>query len=488
MTEIMVRGANWIGDAVMTLPALAAVRAHFPQARLTVLTRPWAAGIYQAQAGVAQVITYEPDGRHRGLAGALAMTRELARFDLALLFQNAFSAALFPALARVPERWGYARDGRGWLLTRAVRPKPLDLAVHQVFYYLNLLEKLGLPAPYRAPALGLNEAAQAEAGALLKPLGPGPYLALAPGAAFGPAKRWPEAAFARAARLILGPRPGGTVILGGAEEAPIAARLAKILPQPNLNLAGRTSLPTAMTVLSRAGLLLTNDSGLMHLGGALGVPLVAVFGPTDPDSTAPLGRSRLIRSRAACAPCQKRVCPLDRQICFDEITPEAAAETALEFLESLEMPARGGEAVFIDPEGVLADGGTGGAPPGVLRPGAAEALAALTRQGRIIFLGGPPDEALRTLLIEGGVKPEALCFQAEQTGGSRRAADTLAMDLDRSIWISGRPETLAPASLPGARSILIPQNPCRRRTGEKIAVPPTLTAPDLKRAVEWILA
>ena len=334
--EILVRGTNWIGDAVMTLPALAALREHFPQARLTVLTRPWAAGVYQGQAGVAQVLTYEPAGRHRGLTGALALIRELARFDLALLFQNAFSAALFPALARIPERWGYARDGRGWLLTRAVRVAPEDLAVHQVFYYLNLLGKLGLPAPYRPPRLTLDEAAQEEAEAVLTPAGLGqgrPFLALAPGAAFGPAKRWPETCFARAARLILERRPGGTVILGGPEEAPAAARLAEMLPEPKLNLAGRTTLKTAMAVLSRAYLLLTNDSGLMHLGGALGVPLAAVFGPTDPAATAPLGPSRLIRSRAACAPCRKRVCPLPRQVCFDEADPDLVAETALELLE-----------------------------------------------------------------------------------------------------------------------------------------------------------
>jgi heptosyltransferase-2 len=157
-------------------------------------------------------------------------------------------------------------------------------------------------------------------------------LALAPGAAFGPAKRWPEAAFARAAEFILRRRPGGTVILGGADEAPAAARLAEMLPEPTLNLAGRTALATAMAVLSRAALLLTNDSGLMHLGGALGVPLAAVFGPTNPENTAPLGLSRLIRSRAACAPCLKRVCPLDRQICFDDISPERVAEAALELL------------------------------------------------------------------------------------------------------------------------------------------------------------
>jgi heptosyltransferase-2 len=284
---------------------------------------------------VEQVLTYEPAGRHRGLAGALTLTRELARFDLALLFQNAFSAALFPALARIPERWGYARDCRGWLLTRAIRVEPRDLKVHQVFYYLNLLEKLGLPAPYRPPRIALDETAETEAEALLAPAGLGRdrfLLALAPGAAFGPAKRWPEAGFARAARLILEQRPGGTVILGGADEAPIASSLAEMLPEPKLNLAGRTNLKTAMAVLSRAALLLTNDSGLMHLGGALGVPLAAVFGPTDPVATAPLGLSRLIKSRAACAPCLKRVCPLPRQICFDEASPELLAEAALELL------------------------------------------------------------------------------------------------------------------------------------------------------------
>ena len=337
--EILVRGANWIGDAVMTLPALAALRDHFPKARLTVMTKPWAVGVYQSQAGVDQLLTYEPRGRHRGLTGILALARELARFDLALLFQNAFSAALFPALARIPERWGYARDGRGWLLTKAIRVEPQDLMLHQVFYYLNLLKKLGLAAPYRPPRLTLDENPEAEELLATSGLGQGqPFLALAPGAAFGPAKRWPEAGFAQAAHLILEQRPGGAVILGGPDEAPAATSLMKMLPEPKLNLAGRTSLKAAMSVLSRAALLLTNDSGLMHLGGALDVPLVALFGPTNPAATAPLGLSRLIKSRAACAPCKKRICPLPRQICFDEVNPDLVAEAALELLAEKEAP------------------------------------------------------------------------------------------------------------------------------------------------------
>ena len=333
--EILVRGTNWIGDAVMTLPALAAIREHFPQARLTVLTRPWAVEVYHGQAGVDQVLTHEPASRHRGLSGALALTRELAHFDLALLFQNAFSAALFPALARIPERWGYARDGRSWLLTRAVRIEPGDLKVHQVYYYLNLLEKLGIPAPYRPPRLTLDENALADAEILLAQadIGQGrPFLAMAPGAAFGPAKRWPEAYFARTAQLILECQLDGTVILGGSDESSVASSLAEILPEPKLNLAGRTTLRTAMAVLSCASLLLTNDSGLMHLGGALGVPVVAVFGPTNPTNTAPLGLNRLIQSKAACAPCRYRVCPLPRQVCFDAANPELVAKAAMELL------------------------------------------------------------------------------------------------------------------------------------------------------------
>ncbi|MDR2725445.1 MAG: lipopolysaccharide heptosyltransferase II [Candidatus Adiutrix sp.] len=460
-SEILVRGANWIGDAVMTLPALAALRDHFPLARLTVLTRPWAAGVYQGQAD--QVLTYEPSGRHRGLSGILALIRELTPFDLALLFQNAFSAALFPALARVPERWGYARDGRGFLLTRAVRLGPLDRSVHEVFYYLNLLEKLDLPAPYQPPRLILEEAARSEAEALLDQKGLGDdrfLLALAPGAAFGPAKRWPEEGFARAARLILEARPGGAVILGGTEEAPAAGRLMEMLPEPKLDLAGRTTLRTAMAVLSRSALLLTNDSGLMHLGGALGVPLAAVFGPTDPLSTAPLGPSRLIQSRATCAPCRKRVCPLPRQICFDEVSPDLVAAAALELL--MEKP-KGLAAVFLDPEILGPD------------PTAAEAALALARRGHLLVLGGPAETSTRSRasLIQAGVPSEALALLPPP-----------GLDLTSSLWIGGRLETMAPANLAGARSVLIPSSR-EARTGFQT---PTLTAPNLKRAVEWFLA
>ena len=133
--RVLVRGANWVGDAVMTLPALSALAESFP-GRLSVWSRAWSAPVYEASKLVVRVY------REDDFQGLWSQVRILRRehFDLAVLFQNAFSAAVFPALARIPERWGYARDGRGFLLTRAIRPAPLDRQTHEVFYYLNLLE------------------------------------------------------------------------------------------------------------------------------------------------------------------------------------------------------------------------------------------------------------------------------------------------------------------------------------------------------------
>ncbi len=337
--NILVRGTNWIGDAVMTLPALDALIRHYPEARITVLANPWTAKVYQNFPGVSEVLALEPTGRHKGITGCFKMARELAKyhFDLAVLFQNAFSAALITFLARIPERWGYAHDGRSPLLTKAVQRLPHERSIHESFYYLHLLQGLGINAPYQPPHLDAPAAAKAEAEGILAAAGIGEkefLLLLAPGASYGSAKRWTEKRFAKAAALILQKYPGRVALLGSEAEVESARRVAAMLPQPCLNLAGHTSLDTCMAIMSRASLLLTNDSGLMHLGGALGVPLVAAFGPTNPAATGPLGHSRVIHSAASCAPCLKRECP-KTQICFDDATPEKVAEAAISLLHSV---------------------------------------------------------------------------------------------------------------------------------------------------------
>ncbi len=524
--NILLRGANWVGDAVMTLPAMRALASHYPQSRLTVLARPWSLAVYQNQPGVAAVLAQAPDGAHRGLGGRLRLARELAsqKFDLAVLFQNAFEAALITALARIPRRWGYARDGRSFLLSQAVEVEPADLRAHESFYYLNLLERLGVPAPFTRPRLRLNPDDQAEAETMLGQARVGRddfLLALAPGAAFGSAKRWPVEHFAETARLISGECPGRVLILGGPGEIEDAARLAALLPGRPVNLAGRTSLSVSMALLARASLLVTNDSGLMHLAGALEVPLVAVFGPTNPQTTAPLGRSRLIRSTASCAPCLKRECPLPKRICFDSVTPDRVAEAAVELLHPPAAAPGRRPAVFLDRDGTLIEEVAFLSRPEQVRllPGAGRAVADLNRAGYAVALVtnqsgvarglftvedlGRIHDRLTQLLAEEGARLDGLYFCPHHPEGAipefarscgcrkpgpglfHQAAQELRLDPARSIWVGDRWRDLAAAAPFGGRSVLVLTGYGLEETGRP-ECRPTLVAPDLRRAVEWI--
>lgn len=519
------RGTNWVGDAVMTLPALNALADNFPKARLSVLTRPWAAGVYCGQPSVKAVLE---DGQ-KNLAGRLRQACSLRskKFDLAVLFQNAFGAAAAAALAGIPERWGYARDGRRFLLSRAVEISPENRQAHEVFYYLDLLENLGLTAPYRPPHLAPGPEAEMEAGRILGEAGVKAgerLLILAPGAAFGAAKRWPAEYFAGAARQILAEHPARVIIMGGSGEKPVAEALAGLLTGPALNLAGRTSLRTAMAIIRRGALMLTNDSGLMHMGGALGVPLVAAFGPTNPRTTAPLGLSRLIRSQAACAPCLKRECPLKRQICWDDVGPERVARAALELLAPPRLQAGKRPAVFLDrdgtinrevsylsrPEQLKLIGGAGRAVADIRRAGY-KAVVVTNQSGlaRGLFTTDDLDkihQRLRELLKAEGAELDGIYYCPHHPEGSveefsrscacrkpesalyEKAADDLNIDLAHSIWVGDKLSDLSPAEKFGGRSVLVMSGYGLAEAAGIRAYQPTLLAPDLSRAAQWAVA
>ncbi len=340
--RIMVRAANWVGDAVMTLPALAALHAACPSAQIEVVARPWAEAVYAAQPGVSRVLAYDKDGRHAGAGGLLRLARELRerRYDWAVLWQNAFEAALIAWLARIPLRLGYARDGRGLLLTHPARLTPGIRRVHQSSYYLYILRQAGLlpadpPARGVRPELHLRQEDRDWAGRFLaaKGLAGARLLGLAPGAAFGPAKMWPAERFAAAARELDG-RFGAVLLFGGQGEAKACAEVAAGLDGiAALNLAGATELGQALALLERTDLFLTNDSGLMHAAAALGRPTVAVFGSTDPIATGPLGpRVALVRGQASCAPCLKPQCAEGDLRCFTSVEPGQVAEAARRLL------------------------------------------------------------------------------------------------------------------------------------------------------------
>jgi lipopolysaccharide heptosyltransferase II len=323
--RLVVRVPNWVGDVVLSLPALRDLRRAFPGARLEVLARSWVAGLYEALPEVDAVVES---------TGAIADARTVrGRFDLAVLLPNSFASAFAAWRARVPERWGYATDGRAMLLTRSCRVPASVRGQSQVYYYRAMLAGLGL-ATEGAPDASLvcPEDWQARGAARLG--AEGPWIGINPGAFYGSAKRWPKERFGAAAEVVARRLGASVVILGSEAERPIGEAIAGQLRAPVRNLCGETSLADLVGVLSRLRLLLTNDSGPMHLAAALGVPTLAVFGSTDWRETAPVGeRARLVREQVECAPCLLRECPIDHR-CMTRVAPDRVARAALELVAS----------------------------------------------------------------------------------------------------------------------------------------------------------
>ena len=337
--RILVRATNWVGDAVMTLPALEALARACPQAELTVLAKPWVAPVYAAAPCRPKVMLLDAKGIHKGFGGRLRLAKELGSmaFDWAVLLQNAFEAGFIVWLARIPLRMGYASDGRGFLLTHPVKSGPAVRRVHETSYYLHMLHGAGLldkePPPQGVrPALELPAENEKWADEFLAGNGlqGARLLGLAPGAAFGPAKCWPAERFASAARELTTDGYDAVLLFGSPGEAATTAEIAAQFNKAKvLDLAGRTDLGQALALLKRLSMFLTNDSGLMHAAAALGAPTVAVFGSTNPVTTSPLGpKVALVRREVECSPCLKPECPRGDLICFAGITSQEVAEAA----------------------------------------------------------------------------------------------------------------------------------------------------------------
>jgi heptosyltransferase-2 len=338
--RILVRATNWVGDAVMSLPALQAIRARWPRAHISVLARPWVADLYESEPFADQVILLTAARGTRDLAGKWRAVRDLRarRFDCAILLQNAFEAALIAWLARIPRRIGYDRDGRGILLTDPVPlPKPVEIPRHERFYYLELLRRAGIiegdlpDAPIHFDrARQLREAGpRALAGSGL----PTPTIGVSPGAAFGSAKRWPASRFADAAAQLAAKLDCGVAVFGSKDERPLCAEVAQIVQERGRvarNFAGETTLRAFIELAAGCCLYLTNDSGAMHVAYALGIPTVAVFGSTDEFGTGPVGAAcTVVREKVECSPCLLRECPIDHR-CMERVTVERVVRAALD--------------------------------------------------------------------------------------------------------------------------------------------------------------
>jgi len=341
--KILVRGTNWVGDGVMSFPALEALRARFPAAEIVLVVKPWVAELYQPHPGVDRLIVYDPEGPHRGPRGfwGFIETLRTERFDLALLFQNAFHAAWMAWCARIPVRIGYDLEARGALLTDAVPVPPPELYGHQSNYYLQLLFRAGLVQrlePVERILLRVQNAEKVWAAKRLKTLGLGGprfLVGFTPGAAFGPAKRWLVERYADLADRLIGALHADVLIFGSRAEKPLAESIARMMQHTPTIVSGETTLRQVIALLAQCRLIITNDSGPMHLAAALGLPVVAIFGSTNERATGPLSpRARVVKHPVGCSPCGLRECPIDFR-CMKAVTVEEVHRVALGLIKEL---------------------------------------------------------------------------------------------------------------------------------------------------------
>src|SRR2546428_4797110 len=332
--RILVRGTNWIGDAVLTTPALMAIRKGFPHARIALLAKPAIAELLHHHPALDEIVLYRDPGPHAGLGGKLTLARLLrrGRYDLAMLFQNAFEAAALTALAGIPNRYGYATDGRSFLLTHRVSLTPKIRRSHQVHCYLELLRPLGIQVEPDPPTLRTTPDEDAEAVEHLRAFGVNPkkvLIGLNPGSVYGTAKRWLPERFAEVADRAAAEHGGVVLIFGGQGEEELGAALAGKMTAPTLVLSGRTTVRRLMALIKQCRLFITNDTGPMHIATAFGVPTVAIFGPTDPLTTSPFGSGHeLVRHPVDCSPCLLRECPIDHR-CMQGISVEMVHAAAM---------------------------------------------------------------------------------------------------------------------------------------------------------------
>ncbi len=354
--NLLVRGVNWIGDSVMTLPALRALRKAMPEAKISLLVKPWVSPLFEKNPNIDEIITYSD--KYKGIIGKIKLSRMLNKknFCGAIMFQNAFDAALITFLARIKERTGFNRDGRGFLLTTAVSVSENELKTHQINYYLNLLEQLGINAVYSDPYIYLALDERLQARKFLQNM-KRPIFGINPGATYGSAKRWLPERFAEIANWFISDTGGSTVIFGSKSEINIADEIfRKVIPEfraPNslLSLAGKTSLRELISLISECDVFVTNDSGSLHIAYAVGTPLIAIFGSTDPELTGPPpgvngNNNVVITPDVPCSPCFERTCKNNEMRCMYAIISDDVYYGIKKILP--DKPA-----VFFDRDGTL---------------------------------------------------------------------------------------------------------------------------------------
>lgn len=540
----------------MCEPAIRGLRSLFPEAEVTMLAKRAVAELFSAAPELNRVLVYDDKGAHAGLSGKWALAGTLRRhgFELAVLFQNAFEAAFLAWLAGIPQRYGYATDGRVFFLTTPVVVPNRRHAVHQVEYYWNMLKPLGLSGVASSPALCVTADEGRQLDGRLAGAGVGLsdiVIGINPGSTYGSAKRWLPERFADVAQRLVRQLEQAenahvaVVILGAKGEESLGRDIAAQIGGRSVVLSGATTIRELMAVVKRCRVLITNDTGPMHIAAACAVPVVAVFGPTDWRTTAPYGQERsIVREAVDCAPCLLRECPIDHR-CMTRIPVDRVYAAAVRQLNGLSRLS--GQSPLLSPDNTdqidqldrkdhtnilsgctvfLDRDGTLNPDPGYIRspdqfelfPGVSEALARLKRAGaRLIIVTNQSGVArgflsredldavhmkLKHLLGRAGVAIDAIYFcphhpddgcecRKPNRGMIDQAVRECGVNLDRSYLIGDHLRDIELAKRVGARSILVTTGIVSTEEAERLKVSgpaPDWIASSLAEAADWLLS
>ncbi|MBC7899013.1 MAG: lipopolysaccharide heptosyltransferase II [Saprospiraceae bacterium] len=343
INSIVVHGTNWVGDAIMTVPALRELRRLFPDAAISLLTRSWAEGIFSNASFIDEIIVFNQGKSRIGSVFDQSKYLRDLKFDLAVLLPNSFRSALTAKLAFIPRRIGYNKDLRGLLLTDPIAVPEWKNGRHEVFYYLNLVaevekrflgtETVLLSAP--DTTVEVSDERKVEARTRLATAGAEMsknIVALGVGSTNSRAKRWPAKHYARLNDRLQSEMNASVILVGSKAEIDVSNEVARLSKRKPLLLTGTTDIGQAAAILSEVDLLISNDMGLAHLAPAVGTKTLVIFGPTNSDTTRPFSpNAAIIRENVECSPCMLRDCPIDHR-CMTRISADEVFRLAVQTL------------------------------------------------------------------------------------------------------------------------------------------------------------
>ena len=335
--KILIRCPNWVGDLVMAIPAIKAIRKRFHQSHVVLLVKPYGKKVIEDLPYCDEILEFDDRDKDGGIRGLFSWARRLRRknFDLAVIFPNSFSSALIAFLAGIKRRVGYSREGRGWMLTDPIKPArqgPKIVPIPMVEYYLRITDWLECPRSTLTPELFISTATRQKAQDILKRCGVNGRrmtIVMIPGAAYGSSKCWRPEYFAQVADHLIEGYGCNLVIVPGPDEMQIARDIDDRMSYRAIVLADPiVPLDILMAIIQSSSLVITNDTGPRHFAVAFDKPVVVIMGPTDPRYTnLNLEKTIVLREDLDCSPCHLKVCPRDHR-CMTAITPEKVIQAS----------------------------------------------------------------------------------------------------------------------------------------------------------------